>query len=208
MMDWVGTSICVHIRDTRQAPDGPIRSANTTPASPGPSSVSFSSRSIPGQATMYRSHATAIHTATILPMELVVVAIRSLAHGDFTRLGRSCFLIALPQIICSRDGRKTSSAPIAAPIICDIRRSHTMARQPYFVGARLVFPIYPTRRPTCFNFGAASKSSITQLPWRQDMLYLLSHMLSNIRRCCKTLMVVRHATKRPANQSPEQPCQP
>jgi hypothetical protein len=89
--------------------------------------VPFPSLSIPARRLSICS--ILARTATCSPIESKGVASRSFAHGGLSGFGRSCFRIALPQIICSRDGRKTSPAPIASVCSSNARRSSVVAQQ-------------------------------------------------------------------------------
>ena len=113
LMYWAAASICAHIWDTCSAHAGQSERKTTHPASLGTSLSILLISLYPRSGDYVPAHVSAIRTAICLPIEWNTVVVQSLAQGGFTSLGQSCFIIPFPQTLCSRDGRKTSSAPIA-----------------------------------------------------------------------------------------------
>lgn len=90
-----------------------------------------------------------------VPMELLKLAVRSLAHGGLTTSGRSCFFIALPQICCSRNGSTTSTAPITQlhqQCKALLSRVSTMT----FRLRNFISIMYPAQHKECVAFGAST----------------------------------------------------
>jgi hypothetical protein len=117
--------------------------------------VPFSSYSI--LATRLCLSCTFARIATRLPIEFINVATRSFAHGSLTSFGRSCFSIALPQIICRRHGCRTSPAPMTQLTASNARRTSFMAQQTTFRQRQFISLMYPAQHVECSNFGASGK---------------------------------------------------
>lgn len=104
-----------------------------------------------------------------VPMELLKLAVGSLAHAGLTTSGGSCFFMALPQICCSRNGSTTSTAPIAQRCTSNARPSSVVS-QPSHSACAISFPSHTPRSIKNASPSALLPTSmITQCPQRQGL---------------------------------------